>query len=203
MSLLRVTLTGFLASHFKRMASQCRSLFNLFVCGGMAKHHSLCNVCVVVVFWLLCMYENNCVWRLSHWFNNSSKCRCVKCSAETSHAHLTFQKLEVKSKTLHFFLKCIKSKWTELKSCITLQDILVVCSSTCTDFFFLPYLWAHKQWKQAGCVQQWTSWWHWNAPRKLFGWLCLCAAQDTGQLLVDAFNNYTACRPFRNGSKCA
>lgn len=56
MSLLTVTFTGLLASHLQRMASQCRSVVQTFLCVDVVKHYSPCSVCVYVVLWLLCMY---------------------------------------------------------------------------------------------------------------------------------------------------
>lgn len=56
MSLLTVTFTGLLASHLQRMASQCRSVVQTFLCVDVVKHYCPCSVCVYVVLWLLCMY---------------------------------------------------------------------------------------------------------------------------------------------------
>lgn len=90
MSLLKVTFTGLLASHFWRMASQCRYLFLYPFCVWMWQSIIARAVCVVVVvLWLLCMYvcmKQTTYGRLSHWFNTTvSTHRCVEYSAETGH----------------------------------------------------------------------------------------------------------------------
>lgn len=131
-SLLTVMSSGLLASHFQRMASQCRSLFILLgnrfavACGAC--------VCVVVVLWLLCM----CAWKqVFVWIQIYGTQRWnERYSAFFKVLPGTFKLLSGKSRSL-------------------------VCNRTwCFAFCFLfskTYILKWLVWKKAGCLQQQTG----------------------------------------------
>lgn len=145
MSLLTVTFTGLLASHLQRMASQCRSVVQTFLCVDVVKHYCPCSVCVcgTLASLYVCM-KGNMYGRLSHWFNTRvSNHRCVEHSAETQHTwHFGNTGSQERSILICIFLALLevfsKMKYEPkaLESLVQLYKIfqLYTCHSACADF---------------------------------------------------------------------
>lgn len=132
-SLLTVMSSGLLASHFQRMASQCRSLFILL--GN--RFAVACGVCVCGCSTLaplyVCMKTSVCVD--SNIWNTALKWK-VFC---------------------FFFLKVLPGTFKLLSG---KSRSLVYNRTRCFAFCFLfskTYIWKWLVWKKAGCLQQQTG----------------------------------------------
>lgn len=137
-SLLTVMSSGLLASHFQRMASQCRSLF-ILLGNRFAVACGVC-VCVVVVLWLLCM----CAWKqVFVWIQIYGTQRWN----ERYSAFFSF----------FFFFKVLPGTFKLLSG---KSRSLVYNRTRCFAFCFLfskTYIWKWLVWKKAGCLQQQTG----------------------------------------------
>lgn len=117
-SLLTVMSSGLLASHFQRMASQCRSLFFILLGNRFAVACGVC-VCVVVVLWLFCM----CAWKqvfvwiqiygTQRWNESYSQVKGVLLFFKYCLVYLSSQveKAEVLYTTVHDVLHFVSFSW--------------------------------------------------------------------------------------------